>query len=504
MPDQNNSDTLTLTVTGTGLTRAGLVSAARAKSQVSIAPEATGRMTKSRETVTNAIAEGRAVYGLTTGLGSRAGQMLDTSTIKDFPAHMVRGRAQAMGAPLPADVVRAAMLARLNSFCLGHAGVRPEIAMCLRDWHNAGLTPAVGSIGSIGASDLCQGADMALALIGEGYVLNEDGERIPALPAMKAVGLTPLHLAEKDGLPLIGHSALSLGRMACAIADIERLADKMEDVAALGLFAFGANPSAFDPRALAASGLHHDAAAAARILEKLASPNAESALPGRRLQDPLSLRHIPQLLGGLRLAIDIADPIVNAHINGSPDNPCVLSEDDEILSVGNYHTVSLALAAELCARALAPVATASVARVAKLLTARFTNLPQYLAADGMANNGLAPAMKITEALNTELQERTRCRPAPLSFCADGVEDIGTTAPGAAADLEAAVALAFDLAAWEMVTAATAAEARGAPFPHGIERIRAYIRRHVDPVGDDRPLARDVEALSTLLRKDEEK
>ncbi len=488
-----------LILDGASLDAQTLVEAARGRPQITLCPSALTRMQESRRAVMRAIEEGTPVYGLTTGLGSRAGVMLDEETRRAFPAHMVRGRAQATGAPLSAETTRAAMIARLNGFCLGHAGVRPEVAEALCNWLNAGLTPAVGSIGSIGASDLCQGADIGLAMIGEGWVLDEDDHtRIPAGPAIEKAGLTPLILEEKDGLPLISHAGVSLGRAALAFNDAKRLYSVLDATAVLTLSGFGANPSAFDPTALAASGLVGDAKASEAILNRLKAEDDTIILAARRLQDPLSLRQIPQLQGALKLALDFAEPILNQMINGSQDNPCVLAERETILSIGNYHTPSLALAVETVSRALAPAATASVARISKLLISRFTELPQYLAAEGPANNGIAPAMKIAESLNIEIQRLAICRPATVSFCADGVEDVGTTAPGAAADLEELLGHFYQLAAWELAVAAAAVEARDRPVSAEADRILDFTRRFVRPVGPDRPRAREVEALADAL------
>lgn len=486
-------------ITGFQLDIASAVAIARHNETVVIDASALDRIRRARETVDRAIAENRPVYGLTTGLGSRVGERLDTSMLKSFSRQTIRGRAQSLGTPLPRATARAVMLTRLNSLCLGHAGAGTDVALILRDWLNAGLCPYIGSIGSVGASDLCQTADMALAMLGEGFVIADDGSRVPSSDALSRAGISPLNPGPKDGIALISHSGVTLARLVLAAYDAKRLEGAMLDAAALSLEAFGANLNPFDPRTVAASGLSADRKVASDVLERLRGSALLEPGAARRLQDPLSLRHIPQIHGAARAALEFAAAAVESALNGSPDSPCILSEDDALLSCGNYHSSTLALAAETLARGLAPAATAMMARITKLLTERFSGLPQYLALDSPDSNGLAPAVKIAEALNAEIQTLAIPPAVPPSLCADGVEDVGTTAPTSSANLEVLIGHLFTLTALEQAVAARALDLRGMRPCPGIEAIRRTVRQYVRPAPEDRPMAAEIESLADCLQ-----
>ena len=150
-----------LRLDGASLTIEGLVEAARG-ARLAVAEAGRDRMKASRELVDRAIQEGRPIYGVTTGLGARAVEPLDAASLADFSVQAVRGRAHAVGPPAASEIVRAALVYRLNTFLQGHSGARVDVADHLLAVLNAGLVPVVGQTGSIGASDLVLNATAAL------------------------------------------------------------------------------------------------------------------------------------------------------------------------------------------------------------------------------------------------------------------------------------------------------------------------------------------------------
>ena len=151
-------------------------------------PDGMSRMIRARDQVDHAIENKIPVYGLTTGLGSRVTETLNREQLTSFSLQTLKGRAQAVGEPLPPDIVRGAMLARLNTLMTGASGASPAVAQCLAACLNANLSPVVGGIGSIGAGDLCLGATMGLALTGEGKMIRADGKTVSARDAMAGEG----------------------------------------------------------------------------------------------------------------------------------------------------------------------------------------------------------------------------------------------------------------------------------------------------------------------------
>ena len=278
---------------------------------------------------------------------------------------------------------------RLNGLLSGGSGADPGVAEALADLLNAGLIPAIPSIGSIGAGDLCVLAHLGLAMIGEGAFL-VGGQRVPAAEALAAAGLAPLAPGPKDGLAICNATAFASARAALVLVDATRLLESAQVAAAMSLEGFRANLSPLDPRVAAARpapGQVQAAEGLRRLLEggALSEPGA-----ARRLQDPISLRCVAQVHGSLIAALDFARPAVAAEINGAGDNPLVLADDDEILSSGNFHTPALAIALETLGQALAQTAALSVARSVRLLVERHSGLPANLTRHGPTQSGFAP------------------------------------------------------------------------------------------------------------------
>ena len=488
-----------LLLTGEGLSVEDLAAVARGGCSVAIAPDGEARLEAARRVVERALAAGEPVYGLNTGLGARAGERLTDEALRAFSYQTIRGRAQALGAPLPTEAVRAAMLVRLNGFLKGASGVSPSVAHGLRDCLNAGVTPVVGETASIGAGDLCWMASLARALIGEGEMWDASGRVGPASDGLRAVGLAPFVLGPKDGLALANNSGMTAGLSALAVAEAAQLIDMLQAATALSLEAFRANLSPLDPAVLAARPQAGQAEAAAQLKQLLAGSALLEAGAARRLQDPLSLRNAVQIHGAALEALAWARRAAEQEINGSGDNPVVLLDEGSMLSGGGYHTPLLTLTLESLSRALLQVAMAQAARLSKLLSPRFSDLPLFLAAPGSDSNGFAPLMKVVEALVAEIVQQAQPVAIWPSLNADGVEDSLTNAPLAAKSLSQLLGNARRLVAIELIVACQAAELRGlTALPPALEILYGKVRTLVPPLEADRPLGREIERLAAAI------
>src|ERR1044071_7550369 len=188
-----------VTVQPTGVTPADVLAVARGDARVEIAPATLAAMATSRAIVDRIEASGRPVYGVSTGFGALAGTSIAPERRAELQHALIRSHAAGIGDPMPPEVVRAMMLLRVRSLALGRSGVRPELARGLVDLLNAGITPWVPEHGSLGASgDLAPLAHCALVLLGEGWVLGKDGDRVSAAEALRAASLPPLDLAAKE------------------------------------------------------------------------------------------------------------------------------------------------------------------------------------------------------------------------------------------------------------------------------------------------------------------
>ena len=216
------------------------------------------------------------------------------------------------------------------------------------------------------------------------------------------------------------------------------------------------------------------------------------------MQDPLSIRCIPSIHGALLAAIDQARRAVEIELNSASDNPLVLTEDNAVMSTGNFHTAALALAFELLGLAVAQAAAASAARFIQLTGAGRNGLPKYLSPVGGASAGFVPLQKTVTAILAAI--RHKANPVMLDFLpvSEGVEDHATQTPLAIAKCAEMIKLWLRLIAFELMAGAQAVDLRQAALGDGTGKAHAAVRSIVAPLKDDRPLGPDAEALYAAL------
>jgi histidine ammonia-lyase len=474
---------------------------ARDGATVAISPEARVRMEASAAVVARAAEAGVPVYGVTTGLGHRVVDRIDGHTAAAFSLQTLRGRAMAVGEPLRAELSRAAMAVRANGLCAGGSGAAVAIADGLAALLNAGVHPCIPRTGSVGASDLCMLAHVGLTLIGEGEA-ELDGRRMESADALARAGLAPVRLGPKDGLAICSSSAVSAAVAALAVVDATACLEEMQVAAALSMEGFRANLSPLDPRVVAARPAPGQAWAADGLRALLSGGALTEPGAARRVQDPLSLRCASQLHGSLHVALELLAVAVKPELGGAADNPLVLTDDEEIISTGNFHVPALSMALDATAIALAQVAAACSERQARLKTERLSGLPSGLSPTGRISSGLNPLSKPAQALAMEIRHLA----APVSIMpvidADSVEDDSTGATHAALRVRDQLERLRLLTAIELIVAAQAVDL-AAPSALGAGTAAAFtaVRERVDMVQEDRPVGPDVERLAAALLTD---
>lgn len=488
-------------LTGDTLTPADLAAVGRGRA-VAVDPEGYARMAAARAVIDAAVAERRPVYGVTTGLGPRATEALPAEALAGFSRQTIMGRAHAVGTPLPPRLVRAAMAVRLNTLLIGAAGASTGTAEVLADCLGAGLTPVVGSIASVGAADLLWGASMARGLIGEGLMEGADGTRGPAAERLAAHGIAPFVPGPRDGLALTSHSCFTAAIGATGVAELEVCLEAAATAAALSMEAFRANLTPFDPRVIALRPQPGQAEAAMMVLSRLEGSGLHEPGAARRLQDPLSFRNIPQVLGAVWAALDHARIAVVAEINGASDNPVVLVEHGEVISGGGYHTPHLAVALSGLGLGWAHLAAGHAGRVARLLAGRFTDLGTGLPAPDTGAAGLGPILKLAEALMAEIAHLAQPAPVYAGSSADGLEDSVTHAAIPAKALIDIAERARLLVAVELVVAAQALDLRRAAsapkVAPAVVEAHARLREVLPFLTEDIPLSGALETLAALV------
>jgi histidine ammonia-lyase len=489
-----------LQLTGRDLTVEDVVAVARTMRPVEVDGTARERMAASRAVIDRVVSSGETVYGVTTGFGDLADVRISPEQTATLQRNLVRSHSAGVGEPLPEEVVRAMLVLRVNALAVGLSGVRPELADLLVAMLNAGLHPHIPSRGSVGASgDLAPLAHLALVVIGEGEAV-VGGRRLTGAEALAAAGLEPMELQAKEGLALLNGTQLMAALGALAAADARRLVITADVVGAMSLEAMLGTASAFDEALVGARPHPGQIASAARLRGLLAGSEigASHRSSPHRLQDPYSLRCMPQVHGAVHDALAPLEGVLAVEMNAATDNPLVFP-DGRVVSGGNFHGEPLAMALDHARVALTALATISERRTARLVDARLSGLPAFLAAEPGLESGLMIAQYTAAALVNEL--KTVAHPASVDTIPTSANQEDHVSMGATSALllREAVDRVTAVLAIEALCAARGLDLRAPLRPgQGVATAHAAVRAAVTPLATDRPPGPDIAALTQLI------
>lgn len=338
--------------------------------RLELTPDAVEAIRDSRSVVESELASGRGVYGLNLGLGHMKNTRLPTEQLVELQKAMLDGHAGAIGPPLPARAVRAAMAARVNGFARGGSGASLACAETYVAMLNARVHPVVPGFGSVGASDLAQLAAIARVAIGGGHA-EVGGRTMPAAEALGAAGIAVLEPQPKDGLALMSANAISVALGAINVARAMRTLEVAGIVAAVSVEAISGNVSPFGAEVAAAKGVEGQVRVSGHIRELMAGSDLYQEDPARSIQDPLSFRVVPQVHGAAWELVRDAGRAVQKELNAMTDNPLVSRRERRLISNGNFHPMLLALSFDALRPALAHVGQLSDRRMNHLWRATF-------------------------------------------------------------------------------------------------------------------------------------
>ena len=483
-------------VDGRSLSLDGFLSVVRGGDAVTLPEDARRSIARSRSAVERAIASGRTVYGVTTGFGALSDQPIPSEKARELQSSLVRSHASGTGPRLSNEVVRGLVLLRLNSLARGHSGIRVEVAERLADLLNHHLVPWIPERGSVGASgDLAPLAHLALALTGEGAFVGGNGAPEPAREVLKREGIPPLDLVEKEGVALLNGTALMASYLALSVADARTLLDAALIAAALSYDALEGTPESLDDRLADVRNSPDQRAVGGALRRLLEGSGLTVHRPQWSGQDPYTLRCLPQVLGSVRFAIDVAERVVANELNAVTDNPIIF--EDDFVNGGNFHGQPLAFALDALAIAVQYVASFSERRVARLVNPALNRgLPAFLAPEPGVSSGFMVPQYLAAALVNE--NATLVHPASamsLSTSADQ-EDFVSMGPWAGAKLRSVLANSRTVVAVEWIVAGQALEMRRPKKGgRGSESALAALRAHVAPWTRDRSPSADIERVA---------
>jgi histidine ammonia-lyase len=490
-------------LTGDDLAVADVWSVAVEGARAALSDAAREKMRVARELVERAAHGAREhTYGVNTGFGRFVSRSIPEELTEELQLRLLRSHACGVGDPYPDEVVRAAMLLRANTLAKGTSGARVATVELLLECLNRGLVPVVPSRGSVGASgDLAPLAHLALPLIGEGEAF-VDGERRPGAEALAALGLEPIRPAAKEGLSLINGTQFMAAIGALGLVRARRLAVAADLACALSLEALQGSRTSFLPQIHALRGLRGQATAAANVLRLLeGSAIIEAHRWCDKVQDAYSLRCAPQVHGAARDLLDYVDYVVSAELNAATDNPLVLVDEETLVSNGNFHGQPVAFALDALAMAVAELANISERRVERLVNPNLSDgLPAFLTTDGGLNSGFMIPQYVAAALVSE--NKVLCHPASIDSIPTSAGQEDHVSMGNAAGLKAWQVLANceSAVAIELLAGAQAVEFLAPLEPGvGVRATRAAVRELSPRLHEDRPLARDIEAVAAAIR-----
>jgi histidine ammonia-lyase len=480
-----------------------------------LAQAARRRVERSRRVVLDRLDNGDTLYGVNTGFGKLSNQRIEPHEVLALQENLLRSHAVGLGALLPLGVTRLAFALRIQALAKGYSGVTPELIDALIAVYNRGVVPAVPEQGSVGASgDLAPLAHLALVVMGEGYAFvrkpDSDadatgGHRRPkplsGRAALRRVHLTPYKLQAKEGLALINGTQISTALLADALVRAWHLAKIADVAAAMTLEATRSSIRPFDARIQTVRSHPGQIACAANIRRLLeGSEIIPSHADCGKVQDAYSIRCVPQVHGTLRDALTYITSVVERELNAATDNPLVFADTAEVLSGGNFHAQPIALASDVLAAAVTDLASISERRVENLVNPDLSGLPGFLTPHPGLNSGMMIVQVLAAALVSE--NKALAHPASVDSIPTSAnrEDHVSMAPAAARKARSVVTNATRVLAAELLCAAQGLEFRHRLRPgRGAEAAYRHIREHVRPLGRDRTLHRDLEAVERLIR-----
>ncbi|HEY3614539.1 MAG TPA: aromatic amino acid ammonia-lyase [Gaiellales bacterium] len=476
---------MTVVLDGEQLTLDELVRIARGGERVEVAPAAFERVQAARDVVERAIGvtDGAGVYGVTTGVGVRKRVRVGADEMDAYNRRLIADHRMAAGPDAPREVVRAAMARLANGFAKGTSGVRMELLGRVVDALNAGETPRVRLLGSAGQSDLGPLADLAHGICGD------------------------MPLAAKEGISLINNNSFGTGLAALALADALRLLDALTVASALDWEAFAANTSPLHPAVADVRPYPGLRARSARMRDLLSGSYLWNAGSARNLQDPLTFRNAAAILGAADDGLGFAHGQLAIELNAAHENPLVVVGEELIISVPNYEALPLAAALDVARIALVPAISSAMERSIKLLQAPLTGLGTGLQeAEAESNEcALSEFAWASQALMVEARSLAH----PLStetastMLAEGIEDRITMAPLSARRLAEQVAVADEMLAIGLISAAQAIDVRGCePLGAGTAVAYGQIRERYAFVAAGASIGPDRDQVVELVRSGE--
>lgn len=494
------------------LTPENIAAVAEDNQQVTLAPEALERINQAHQYLQGKLAKGGTHYGINTGFGLLSHVKIAEEDLGQLQLNLIRSHACGLGKPLPEPAVRAMLLLRANALCQGHSGVSLGLVQQILAVLNAGIAPVIPEQGSVGASgDLAPLSHLALVLVGEGRATVpklKGSEVLSGRQALELTGLTPIKLGPKEGLALINGTQFMASLGTLALLEAEYLSDLADFTGAMSLEAMRGSTAAFDPLIHSVRPYLGQVEVAKNILKVLEPSGKKSAIGEshvdcKKVQDPYSLRCMPQVHGASREGFRFIRSTLETEINAVTDNPLVFPDQDKILSGGNFHGQAVAIAMDLLAICAAELASISEQRIQKLINPAFSDLPAFLSKNGGLESGFMIVQVAAASIVSE--NKTLCHPASVDSIPTSADKEDHVSMGAWAARKATqvVQNTRRVLGLELLAASQGLEfLRPLKSSPAIEEAHRLIRTKIPPFEHDREFYKDFELIDDLIGSQE--
>ena len=510
-------------IDGQNLTVEQVVGLARdGNAKITLTESADKRIAEGFDLVMEAALQGKAVYGLTVGVGwnkdrpvfamKDGKRVLDDDLLKlsrAFNSTSLRAHGAGVGEPMAVETVRAGMAIRLNQIATGRTGVQSAVAEMYRQFLEQGITPVVPSRGSVGEADITLASHIGLAMVGEGEVFMK-GNRIPAARALTDAGIAPLEPVGKDFLSILSTNALTAGQAALLAHDTAGYLEKEAVVFGLALEGFNGNVAPFLAATNELRPFAENTSGALMVRSALDGSYLWSPAKDRALQDPLSYRTMAYVLGGAEIATQDLTRALEIQINHSDDNPGVVAgaSDDKasgqvsqyfiegeisgaIYPSAGFEMLPVASRVETLNTALVRLSQAITMQTIRFENPDMTHLSRFLAAETNQGHAFGAIQKPLVALLAENQQIGAQAPVGSIAMAGNIEDLDSHAPLSVTNLGRILDNLYWMSSIQLLHAAQAVDLRKpGQLGAGTKALFEDYRRNVPFVAVDRIYTND--------------
>jgi histidine ammonia-lyase len=467
--------------------------------RVELSQDAKERIRKAHTFLVSKVMTGETFYGINTGFGLLSNVKVSSEDLEALQYNLLRSHACGIGPAIEDQYVRAMLLLRASSLAL----VEQILALL-----NRGIVPIVPEQGSVGASgDLAPLSHLALVLIGEGRA-RVKGKEMSGAQALEAASLKPIRLGPKEGLALINGTQFMTAFGVLNLLEAEYLCDLADFTGAMSVEAMRGTVNAFQPEIHSVRphpGQIHVAANLRNVLYTQGT-KSEIALSHQncgKVQDPYSLRCMPQVHGASRDTLSFVRQVLEREINSVTDNPLIFPDEEKILSGGNFHGQIVAIAMDTLAISIAEIASISEQRIEKLVNPAISDLPAFLTTKGGLNSGFMIVQVAAASIVSE--NKGLCHPASVDSIPTSADKEDHVSMGAWAARKASkvVTNSKRVLMFELLAAAQGIDLlRPLKSTESIEKVHQQIRRKVLRLDTDRAFYEDFASMLDLIDSDE--